>query len=281
MAIIGKMNTLRVVKNLNFGVFLDGEGLGNILLHRSEVPEGCKIDDFVDVFVHHDSKDRLIATTTKPKVMLGEFASLRVASVTPFGAFLDWGLSRNLLVHESEQKEKMQVGKSYVVFVYLEVDKKGKRLAASAKIDKFLDLHPHDFKEGQEVDLLICEQTELGHKAIVNNSHWGILYNSEVFEALKPGRRKKGFIKKIRDDQKIDLCLQKPGHQKISGIADTIITKLKEHGGTLAVTDKSDPKVIYEMFGVSKKNFKKSIGALYKRRLIKIEAHGITLSRKK
>ena len=276
MAEMGKLNKLTVVKELDFGVYLDGEELGEILLPRRHVPKSCKTGDSVEVFIYLDSEDRIIATTQKPYAMVGEFALLKVVSVNPVGAFLDWGLQKDLLVPFHEQKQKMKEGISYIVFVFL--DDKSKRIAASSKLDTFLDNLPVPFQVGQEVELFICERTEIGYKAIINSAHWGVLYKNEVFQTLKKGQQLKGFIKKIRVDKKIDLCLHKPGYEKVDDVAKKIIDSLKEQGGFIPVTDKSRQDIIYGLFGVSKKTYKKAIGALYRKRLITLEDNGIKLS---
>ena len=276
MAEMGKLNKLTVVKELDFGVYLDGEELGEILLPRRHVPKSCKTGDSVEVFIYLDSEDRIIATTQKPYAMVGEFALLKVVSVNPVGAFLDWGLQKDLLVPFHEQKQKMKEGISYIVFVFL--DDKSKRIAASSKLDTFLDNLPVPFQVGQEVELFICERTEIGYKAIINTTHWGVLYKNEVFQTLKKGQQLKGFIKKIRVDKKIDLCLHKPGYEKVDDVAKKIIDSLKEQGGFIPVTDKSRQDIIYGLFGVSKKTYKKAIGALYRKRLITLEDNGIKLS---
>ena len=276
MAEMGKLNKLTVVKELDFGVYLDGEELGEILLPRRHVPKSCKTGDSVEVFIYLDSEDRIIATTQKPYAMVGEFALLKVVSVNPVGAFLDWGLQKDLLVPFHEQKQKMKEGISYIVFVFL--DDKSKRIAASSKLDTFLDNQPVPFQAGQEVELFICERTEIGYKAIINSTHWGVLYKNEVFQTLKKGQQLKGFIKKIRVDKKIDLCLHKPGYEKVDDVAKKIIDSLKEQGGFIPVTDKSRQDIIYGLFGVSKKTYKKAIGALYRKRLITLEDNGIKLS---
>jgi uncharacterized protein len=276
MAEIGKLNKLRIVKELDFGIYLDGGEHGEILMPRRYVPENCKIDNVVEVFIYLDSEDRIIATTEVPYATAGEFALLKVVSVNDFGAFLDWGLPKDLLVPFREQKQKMEEGKSYIVHVYL--DQTSKRIVASSNLDKFLDKLSNNFGPGQEVDLLICTQTEIGYKAIINNTHWGVLYKNEVFQTLDRGQRIKGFIAKIRDDKKIDLCLQKPGYEKVDDLLKIIIDKLKEHGGFIAAGDKTSSEIIYELFGVSKKTYKKAIGALYKSKLITIEEEGIKLS---
>ena len=273
MAEIGKLNNLIAIKKVDFGVYFDGEQLGEILLPARYVPEDLEIDDVIEVFIYRDSEDRIIATTEKPLAMVGEFALLKVVSVTKFGAFLDWGLPKNLLVPFSEQIQKMEEGKSYMVYVYL--DEKSQRITASARLDRFSDLSPVGYNEGQEVDLFICDKTNIGYKAIIEDTHLGILYKNEVFRKLEKGMKIKGYIKKIREDNKIDLCLQKPGYEKVDELSERILAKLREQNGFIPVTDKSPPGVINEIFGVSKKTFKKSIGALYKKRLINIENDGI------
>lgn len=276
MAEIGKLNTLRVVKEVDFGLYLDGGEHGEILLPKRYVPENCKPEDEIEVFIYLDSEDRIIATTETPRIMVGEFASLKAISVTQMGAFLDWGLMKDLFVPFREQKQKMEEGKYYIVTVY--VDHETKRLVGSAKIEKFLDNLPPDYEPGQEVDLVIAGETDLGFNAIINNKHLGVLYKNEVFKPLRKGENIKGYIKKIREDEKIDLLLQKPGYAKVDDISMKIVDVLKKHNGFLPVTDKSDPETIYELFGVSKKTYKKAIGSLYKFRLIEIEDKGIRLT---
>jgi len=276
MSGIGETNTLRVVKRVDHGVYLDGHDLGEILLPRRYVPEDCSIGDSLEVFIYLDSEDILIATTEKPHAEVGQFARLKVVSVNSFGAFLDWGLPKDLLVPFREQKKKMDEGRSYVVFIY--VDDRTSRIVASSKLDKFLGAHPSHFRQGQEVSLFVCETTDMGYKAIIDNTHWGMLYKNEVFGQLEEGSRVKGFINKIRDDGKIDLCLHKPGYEKIDGVAQKILDELRHQGGFIPVTDSSSPEIIYELFGISKKMFKKAVGALYKKRAVIIEAGGIKLA---
>ena len=275
MAEIGKLNSLRVVKEVDFGLYLDGGEHGEILLPKRYVPENAKPEDILEVFIYLDSEDRIIATTETPHIMLGEFACLKAVAVTPMGAFLDWGLMKDLFVPFREQKLKMEEGKWYVVTVYL--DPETKRLVASAKIEKFLDNLPPEYEAGQEVDLLIAGETDLGFNAIINNRHLGVIYNNEIFQPLRKGDRIKGFIKKIREDEKIDLLLQKPGYGKVDDISMKIVNVLKDHHGFLPVTDKSDPDTIYKLFGVSKKTYKKAVGALFKFKIIDIEDKGIRL----
>jgi uncharacterized protein len=272
---IGKYNLLRVVKKVDFGVYLDGKTDGEILMPERYVPEGTLIDDVLNVFIYLDSEDRLIATTEKPYAQVGEVAMLRVKSVDRFGAFLDWGLMKDLLVPFREQKADMIEGRSYLVYVYL--DEKTNRIAASAKLSKFLNKTVPEYKEGDEVDLIIESENDLGFNAIINNLHWGMLYENEVFEQLDKGQRLKGYIKKVRSDNKIDLTLYKPGYEKIDTIAQGILDMLKQQGGSIKVTDKSEAETIYQLFGISKKTFKKAIGALYKKHLIILEPNQIRI----
>jgi predicted RNA-binding protein (virulence factor B family) len=275
MAILGKVNPLKVVKVVEFGVYLDGGSDGEILLPKRYVPEVCEVGDTVPVFIYNDSEDRLIATTEKPLAMVGEFATLEVVEVNPVGAFLDWGLSKNLMVPFREQKIKMEEGRRYPVFVYVDFD--SKRITASAKIEKFVDESKPELEAGQEVDLLIYKKTDMGWKAIVNQQYSGVLYDNEVFREIHTGDAMKGFVKLVRSDDKIDLMLQKPGFEKIDDFALKLHQLLKDADGFLPFTDKSDSQAIYEEFGVSKKTFKKAVGDLYKKRLIVLEAEGIRL----
>jgi len=277
MAEIGKVNELTVVKKVDFGVYLDGGDLGEILMPHRYVPRNCRIGDVLEVFIYLDSEDRIIATTERPYAMVGEIALLRVLSITPVGAFLDWGLPKDILAPYSEQKPKMQEGKSYIVRVYLD---NSNRIAASSKLDKYLDRDTSSLQEGQEVGLFICNQTDIGYKAIINNSHWGVLHFNDVFQPLTRGQKIKGFIRKIRADNKIDISLHKPGYEKVDEVADTIITALQRQGGFIPVTDKSPPEKIYSLFQISKKTYKKAVGALYKKRMLTIEDNGIRLSNK-
>ena len=278
MAQIGRINKLTIKRKRDYGVHLDGGESGDILLPKKYVPKNCRPGDEVEVFVYVDREKRLRATTQKPYATVGQFAKLRVTANSPSGAYLDWGLQKDLLVPKREQHAKMEAGKSYVVFVFL--DEKTKRITASSKLDKFLSLQPPNYDEGEEVDLFICDKTELGYKAVVNNSHWGMVYKNEVFQKLHIGRQLKGYIKKIRKDLKIDLSLQQSGYQRVGDISQRILQTIKDLGGRIAVTDKSPPEDIYSLFGVSKKSFKKAIGALYNKRLITIDTNGIKLAKK-
>jgi uncharacterized protein len=275
MAEIGKINHLEVVKEVDFGIYLDGGDLGEILMPKRYVPEGTMPGDNLDAFIYLDSEDRLVATTEKPLAMVEEFALLEVVSVTPVGAFLNWGLPKDLFVPFREQRQPMEEGKKYLVYVY--VDTNTKRIAASSKIEQYLDNIPVDYDPDEEVDLIIVNETDLGYNAIIDNSHFGILYKNEVFQPLNPGDKVQGYIKKIRTDGKIDLRLDKVGYEKISSFVDRIIAELQKNNGFLPLTDKSSPEEIYKTFKISKKNFKAAIGALYKKRFIALEENGIRL----
>lgn len=274
MAVLGKYNSLRVVKEVPFGVYLDGGVDGEILLPTKYVPGGCRPGDELRVFIYLDSEDDLIATTREPLVQVGQFALLKAVSVSKVGAFLDWGLEKDLLVPFSEQKQRMQEGRSYVVYVTIDHTD---RIIGSAKLDKFLDITPASYREGEEVELLICERTEMGTKAIINNRHWGLLHASDVFETLRYGTRTRGYIKRVLPDGKIDLHFHPPGRAKHDDCADKVLAALREQGGFLPLSDKSPPEVIYRQFGASKKTFKAAIGGLYKQRLIRIDDDGIRL----
>jgi len=275
MADIGKINTLQIARTSEFGLFLDGEDLGDVLLPKRYVSDGLKPGDTVDVFIMLDSEDRLTATTLKPYAMVDEFACLRVVSVTAIGAFLDWGMPKDLLVPFREQKAKMREGESYLVRIYL--DRASGRLAASTKIDRFLDKTEPSYEPGEMVDLMVCAKTDLGYKTIINGAHWGLVFHNEVFSPLMRGQRMNGFIKQVREDGKIDICLHKPGYEKVTDLTDVILDYIKGQGGFMPVTDKNSPEEIYALFGVSKKTYKKAIGALYKKRLVTFENNGTKL----
>ena len=275
MVEIGKINTLEVVRETDNGFYLDGRELGEILMPRKFITDEVRTQGWADVFVYTDSEDRLVATTEKPFAMVGEFAFLKVVGTSKFGAFLDWGLPKNLLVPFGEQRAKMTENGNYLVYVYL--DLLTNRIAASAKINKYLDNTPPEYTPGQEVQLLIAEETDLGYKAIVNNLHWGMLYRDQLYQEIEPGQRMVGYVNKIRDDEKIDLLAEKPGYEKVDAISQKILDELKQNRGFMAVSDKTSPDMINAMFGISKKNFKKAIGSLYKQRMITFDSDGIRL----
>lgn len=275
MTDIGRINRLQVNKIVDFGVYLDAYELGLILLPRQYVPQDCKLDDWIEVFIYRDSEDLLVATTLTPKVMLEQCAYLKVVDVNNVGAFLDWGLPKDLFVPFSEQQQPMKPGHSYVVFVYL--DEHSGRILASSKLHKFLNEESHYFDINEAVSLLICGQTELGYKAVINNTHLGLLYKNEVFRPLKIGQKIQGYIKSIREDQKIDLSLQLPSPQHRQALSTQILDYLAEQGGSSNITDKSTPESIYQQFNVSKSSYKKALGKLYKEKRILIEKDKITL----
>ena len=273
---LGKFNQLEVVKEVDFGVYLDGGEEGEILLPTRYVPEDCKIGDFLNVFLYLDMDERLIATTLTPLVQVGQFACLEVAWVNEYGAFLNWGLMKDLFVPFREQKMKMQVGKKYVVHAHL--DDESYRIVASAKVDRYLSKEPAPYEAGDEVDILIWQKTDLGFKAIIENKYSGLLYDSEIFQSLHTGDRVKAFIKQVREDGKIDLILQKPGFEKVDDFSKTLLQYIKDNGGRIALNDKSPADEIYSTFGVSKKTFKKGVGDLYKKHLILLQGDGIVLA---
>ena len=278
MVEIGKYNTLKIVKDLDFGVYLDGGDGVEILLPARYVPKNVKPGDEVEVFIYHDNEGRLIATTGKPLAQVGEFQFMEVKSVNNTGAFLEWGLMKDLLVPFKEQKMPMREGKWYLVYVH--VDHVTGRIVASARVDKYLDNVIPDYSFNQEVDLLVAEETEIGYKVIINNTHWGLVYHSEVFQRLEKGEHVKGYIKEVREDEKIDVSLTPLGYQKVEGISKIILDSLKAQGGYIAVHDKSEPELIYSLFRCSKKAFKQAIGALYKQKIINLETEGIRLINK-
>ena len=271
---IGKINKLNVVKKQGADVYLDNGTSGKVLLADKKMSANCQVGDSLDVFVYVDNEGHLAATTKIPLAQVDDIAWLKVVSLNYVGAFLDWGLPKDLLVPFSEQHHEMEVGRSYLVKVFLD-DKN--RIAATTKIDRFITDESADFEIGQKVSLIIADKTELGFKAIVNNTHWGLLYQNELFQPLRKGQKLDGYIKKIRDDQKIDLSLHHPGYGKVVSLTDNILIKLKENDGVLMLSDKSPPEAIYAAFGVSKKVFKQAIGALYKKKLITLDKNGIKL----
>ncbi|WP_024684092.1 S1 RNA-binding domain-containing protein [Pseudomonas syringae] len=277
MALIGRYNSLQIVKHTNFGLYLDGAQDGEILLPNRYIPKDVPTEDedWLNVFVYLDSEDKLLATTEKPKVQVGEFASLKVVEVNSIGVFLDWGLPKDLLLPYSEEKRTLQAGDYCVVHVYL--DKHTRRITATARLDRYLDKTPANYSVGQEVDLLVAEATDMGFKAIINNKYWGLIHKNEVFKFMRAGKQEKGYIKEIRSDGNISLSLQPVGAEAASSLNSKILAKLRENDGTLPVSDKSDPQVISGLFGVSKGNFKKAIGALYKQGQIVIHADRIEL----
>lgn len=274
---LGEYNLLEVVKEVDFGVYLDGSEDGEILLPTRYVPQGCKPGDVLNVFIYLDMDERLIATTLQPYVKVGEFACLEVAWVNQYGAFLDWGLMKDLFVPFREQNMKMIKGNSYVVHVHLDED--SYRIVASAKIEKFLSKDMPEYTPGDEVEVLIWQKTDLGFKVIVDNKFGGMIFKNEIFTDVRTGMKMHAYIKQVRPDGKIDLELQKGGVKKVEDFSDTLLKYIRSNGGSTPLNDKTDADVIYSTFGVSKKTFKKAVGDLYKKRLIVLEGEqGIRLA---
>ena len=261
MVAIGDYNDLEIIKQVDFGVYLDSDD-GEILLPAKYLPAQYQLGDRIRVFVYRDSEDRIIATTLEPKARVGDFAALPVKDATNYGAFLDWGLEKDLFVPFSNQRDKMQPGRTYLVYLYL--DENSDRIVATAKYEKYLRQDTPQLSEGQEVDLLVAGFSDLGIKVIINNQYLGMLYKNEVFRPLSVGEKTRGYIRKIREDHKIDVSLQKAGYEEVSDAADLVLDKLKAAGGKLALSDKSSPEEIYAALGMSKKTFKKAIGSLYR-----------------
>lgn len=272
---IGRINRLTLIKKTDFGVFLDGGKYGNILLPKRYVTEAMRIGDSLDVFIYYDSDDCLIATTETPKVMVGECALLEVKEVNAVGAFLDWGLLKDLLVPYNEQHTPMEAGRSYVVYVFL--DDYSNRITASSRLNRHLEERASGFKPGQAVDVQICGRSDLGYKAVINHSHLGLIFRDEALRTLVYGEKLKAYIKSIRPDRKIDLTLQARGKDGKDALAEKILADLQRRGGTSYLTDKSEPEDIYKAFQVSKGNYKNALSLLYKQRKILIEKDKITL----
>jgi len=275
MVEIGTFNQLQVVKQVDFGLYLDGGELDTILLPRRYVPEGCEIGDWLDVFLYFDSDDLLIATTEKPKVQVGDCEMLTVIDINHAGAFMDWGLPKDLLVPYNEQQKPMEVGYSYVVHVFH--DQNSDRIAASTKLNHHLDEETVWLKPRQQVNLLIAGRTDLGYKAVIDNKYLGLIFRADAFRPLKIGERLPGFVKNIRADGKIDLVISQSTLQGDHDLGEQIIRHLQEMGGESQISDKSDPEEIYRLFKVSKKKYKQALGTLYKSKRILIEPGKVKL----
>lgn len=275
MAAIGRFNTLQITKHTDFGLYVDGGSHGEILLPKRYIPadEPTEVDDWLNLFVYLDSDDRPIATTLRPKAQVGEFASLKVVQINKVGLFLDWGLPKDLLLPHSEEKRPLREGDYAVVYLYL--DRHTQRITATSYLDRYLDKSTPTYKPGEAVDLLVVSPTDLGFKAIINNSHWGLIHRNEAFKFLRKGTRDRGYIREIRPDGKISLSLQPLGAEARDALQQRILEALAEQGGRLALSDRSPPEAIAEAFGVSKGNFKKALGALLKRGLIVIHSEHV------
>jgi predicted RNA-binding protein (virulence factor B family) len=273
---IGKYNKLEVFRRSPHGMYLMDEEGEEVLLPNKYVADTLEIDDEIEVFIYKDSEDRLVATTARPKIQLHQFACLEVKAVTGVGAFLDWGLEKDLMVPFSEQHRKMDAGRRYVVYMY--EDEQTNRLVATSKLDQFLEKENLTVEAGEKVKLLIASPAPRGFYAIINNKHWGLVYANEIFQPIRVGDEMVGYIKHIREDKKIDLSLQQQGFANVEPNAQKVLQMLKRNDGFLPLHDKSHPDMIQGQLGMSKKTFKKAIGGLYKQHLIRIESDGIHLA---
>ena len=272
---LGQMNTLHAERLTDHGMYLSG-GPEDILLPTRYIPATLKVGDDVEVFVYLDSEERLTATTQQPKAMVGDFAWLQVAWVNNFGAFLDWGLMKDLFVPYREQKMKMQKGHSYLV--HLHIDPESYRIMASAKVERYLSTERPAYHAGDEADVLVWQKTDLGFKVIVDNKYAGLLYDSEIFRSLHSGDKTKAYIRQVREDGKLDLILQPLGQEAVHDFSQTLLAHLQRCGGSSPLCDKTPADEVYALFGVSKKVFKKAIGDLYKRHLIVVTDDGIRMA---
>lgn len=272
---LGDYNTLKVVKEVDFGLYLDGGEEGEILLPTRYVPKGCRPGDDIEVFLYLDQDERLIATTLRPLAKVGDFACLEVAWVNEYGAFLHWGLMKDLFCPFREQEMRMIKGNSYIV--YVTIDEDSYRMIATAKVERYLSHERPNYKHGDEVDLLVWQKTDLGFKVIVDNLFQGLVYESQIFKPITTGNRMKGYVDHIRQDGKIDITLQPTGRQNITDFSEQLLQYLKDNGGHCDLGDKSPAELIVDRFKVSKKTYKKAVGDLYRQRLISINDDGITL----
>ncbi len=272
---IGKANILEVIALTNSGAYLDAGELGEILLPHRLLPANCQVNEKIEVFLYLDSADRCVATTEKPLAQVGQFVSLKVVQVNKIGAFLNWGLPKDLLVPYNQQHTKMAVGKYYLVRVFL--DQRTERIAASSKLDKFIDVWPAEYMQGEKVNLIIAGKTDLGFKAIVNDLHWGLLYDNEIFQPLRIGKKIPGYIKQVREDGRLDLILTRGSKNKVTDFSDKLLAHLADNNGFSPLHDKSSPVLIKNALGVSKKTFKATVGNLLKKGVITLESNGIKL----
>lgn len=273
---IGKNNNLKVVKKVDFGLYLDGGESGEILLPKRYVDESMEVGDELDVFIYCDSEDRLVATTEKPLIEVGEFGLLKAVEVNRVGAFMEWGLQKDLLVPFREQSQEIRVGGSYVVYAFL--DNATKRIVGSTKLNKYVGNRIPRYSEGDTVDILAVHKTDLGYKVIVDNLFWGMIYNNDLFDPLSPGDRIPAYVKTVREDGKIDVTLRERGGERVFQLANRIMGYLRDAGGEMALSDSSSPDEIKAVFQCSKKDFKKALGYLYKKGKILIADGGVTLS---
>ena len=274
MIALGTLNTLTVKKQVKFGYYLDGLSWGEILLPNNVAPADLQIGQEISVFLYLDSEDQLIATTERPRIMVGQVASLPVVAITQVGAFLNWGLKKDLLVPFSEQQIPLKEGQHYLVYCYVDLSN---RIVASTKLDRHIHKTPANYQVGDKVAVIVSDQTDLGYKVVIEQQHWGVLYKNEVFKPLRRGDKLTAYVMKVRDDGKIDLRLVSTTHKQAQELTDRVLHKLRQNGGKLALTDSSSPEQIYDTFGVSKKAFKQAIGALYKDKKIIITEQGLLL----
>lgn len=276
MIYIGRMNRMKVVKHVDFGVYLDGQDEGEILLPRKDVPHDTQVGDRLHVFIYRDSDDRLIATTKRPLVQVGEAAYLKVKQQNNVGTFMDWGLPKDLLVPFNEQAWPMNEGRNVVIYCYL--DENTNRIAGTTKFHRHLSEDGRNvFQEGDAVKGMVAAQTELGYKIILNNTHIGLLYKNEVFKPMRFGHELKVFVKQIREDGRIDLSIAASNQDVRDELEEKIMAYLKAHDGISRITDKSPPNVIYDTFNASKANFKRALGRLYKKRLVSLDKTQVRL----
>ncbi len=273
---LGKYNELKVAREVDFGIYVtDGEGV-DILMPAKYVPAGTEVGSKIRCFVYQDSEARLIATTEHPYAQVGEFASLEVRAVNQVGAFADWGTSKDLLIPHREQPKELEEGHRYIIYIY--VDEVSGRIAGTARLDKYLDNVPAPYEPNEEVEILVWKPTPLGYKVIINHAHTGLIYKNQIFRPIHVGERLRAWVREVRDDEKIDLSLQPMGYRNVIESTEAVLLRaLHLHGGFLGLTDKSDPEEISEILQMSKKNFKKAVGALYKQQRIELEATGIRL----
>ncbi|MBH0056726.1 GntR family transcriptional regulator [Pseudoalteromonas sp. SWXJZ94C] len=275
MSYLGTTQTLFVKEVSNEGAYLDGHDLGEVFLPKQEIKHELEAGDSISVFIYLDNANLATATIKKPHAQVGEYALLRVKEINSIGAFLDWGLEKDVLAPFNEQKPRMQEGHSYLVRLYL--DNASQRICASNNFNRFLSKDEPEYTHLQEVDIIVAGKTDIGYKVLIEESHFGVVFYNMVFKSLFVGQKLKGFIQKVRDDGKIDVVLEKPGMGKVSDLGETIMQKLKNEGGVIPLGDKSDPEAIKKMFSTSKANYKKAIGGLFKQELIDIEAKSIRL----
>ena len=265
---LGDYNTMTVTRAVDFGLYLDGGDEGDILLPQRYVPAGTKVGDELEVFIYLDQEERPVATTERPLARVGDFAFLECSWVNEYGAFLSWGLMKDLFCPFREQKRRMEKGEKYIVYIY--IDEESYRIAASAKVERYLSESVPPYVEGDKVQLLVQQKTDLGFKVIVDNQFRGLVYDNQVFRQLHTGDRLPGYVAAVRPDGKLDIRLQPTGRKQTEDFAEVLLRYLQEHGGVCDLGDKSEAEDIKRLFQVSKKTYKRAVGDLYKRRLITV-----------